>query len=78
MTDTKPKMASWQEVRFYDAYIDGDAVRVSGFSDRGGEFWSRLPLAPGGRSRVKQRHKTLAAIEEAIIAGHEPGEVAVE
>jgi hypothetical protein len=74
----KPKMADWREVRFYDPYIDGEGVRVSGFSDRGGEFWSRQPLKPAGRERVKQRHKTLAAIEQAIMGGREPGEVIVE
>lgn len=78
MTEKKPQMASWREVRLWDMWIDDMAVRVSGFSDRGGEFWSRQRLAPAGRERVKQRHKTLAAIEQAITAGQEPGEVQVE
>lgn len=73
--EARPQMLRWQAVRFYDASIDGEAVRISGFSDRGGEFWVRQPLCPTGQSRRLQREKAVAAIEAAIRSGGEPGEV---
>ncbi len=72
-----PNMTAFQELRFYDPFIDAEGIRISGFDGRGGEYFMRLPLAKSGRARREQRNDALAAIEEAIKAGLEPGEVIV-
>ena len=71
-------MTAHQQIRFYDPYTDSEGVRISGFDGKGGEFFQRLALAPSGKARRLQREKALEAIEEAIEAGLEPGEVIVE
>jgi hypothetical protein len=71
-------LISISEVRFYDPLSDSEAIRISGFSDRGGEFWIREALAPAGKSRRLQREKAMDAIAEAIAAGLEPGQVVID
>ena len=66
------------EVEYYDPVRDSLSVRFSGFSDRGGEFWVSEPRAPAGRQRRLQRERVAVAIQQAIEAGHEPGEVLIE
>lgn len=60
--------------RFWDPYLDCEAIRISGFSGRG-EFWRKLPLAPAGAKRRAQLEESLDLIEQAIEADLEPGEV---
>ncbi len=71
-------IAQWSMMRFYDPHIDAEAIRFSGISDRGGEFFIREPLAPAGKPRRLQREKALEAITQAIDQGCEPGQVIVE
>jgi hypothetical protein len=71
-------MTRHQQVRFYDPHMDAEAVRISGFDDRGDEFWMKRRLAPEGALRRIQREEALSAIAEAIEAGLEPGEVIVD
>jgi hypothetical protein len=73
-----PHMTTSQQIHFWDPGLDADAVRISGFDGRGGEFWMKLPVAQAGRARRAQMAQALAAIEEAIEAGLEPGEVVIE
>ena len=73
-----PLLTAWNEVRFYDPFIDAEGVRFSGFSDRPGEWWMRLPRAPAGKARRLQRERALDRIRDAIEAGMEPGEVVDE
>ena len=70
-----PTLTAYNEVRFYDPHIDGEAVRFSGFADAPGEWWMKLPRAPAGKPRRLQRERALDLIRDAIEAGLEPGEV---
>ena len=66
------------EVEYYNPVRDVLAVRFSGFSDRGGEFWVSQPRAPAGRQRRLQRERVAFAIQQAIESGQEPGEVVID
>lgn len=68
----------FQQLRFYDPGIDGEAIRISGFDGKGGEFFMTLELAAAGAARRKQRRDVEDAISEAIDAGLEPGEVRID
>ena len=71
-------LISVNRVVYYDARLDGEAVRLSGFDHRGGEYWISELIAPAGKSRRLQQERALSAISEAIDAGLEPGQVIVE
>jgi hypothetical protein len=68
-------MTAHQTIRFYDPSIDGEAVRISGFDGRGGEFWCKRALPVSAKARRAQKEEALELIEQAIEAGLEPGEV---
>jgi hypothetical protein len=76
-------LRTWIKFDFYDPSTGGMAVRYTGFSGHG-EYWLKLPAAPGGKSRREQRDWALTLIEEAIeewertdgAAGIPRGEVA--
>lgn len=68
-------VTAFQTLRYWDVALDGEAVRISGFDGRGGEYWTKRALPTSARARRAQREEAEALIEEAIEAGLEPGEV---
>lgn len=66
----------YSEFRFYSPLHDCEMCRVSMSDDRGAEFFAMVPSAEGKGWRAT-REKTLDAIEDAIAARKEPGEVHV-
>lgn len=68
----------YTETRFYDPFLDAEAVRISAFPDRGGEYWMRLAVPPPGKARRLQREWALAVLMDAINAGLEPGQVVTD
>lgn len=68
----------FQALHYYDPNTDAEAVRISGFDGRGGEFFMRMPLADAGHARRKQRKDAEQAITMAIDAGLQPGEVVTD
>jgi hypothetical protein len=72
-------LTTWSQLRYYDPEIDAEAVRISGFDGRGGEFWRSVPLCAAGKSRLEQRNAVLDEIENAIALAdrglRQPGEV---
>lgn len=72
------KMKHHQKLRYYDLAADEEALRISGFDGKGGEFWIRMTLPVSGAERRRKEAEALAAIAQAIAAGLEPGQVIVD
>lgn len=64
------------EYRFWSPVLGEDAVRVSMFDDRGGEFFMVVPDR-GSREYRLARFEAAEALDQAINEGLEPGEVRV-
>lgn len=69
-------MASYSEYRFWSPILDAEAVRLSLFDCRGGEFWMILS-ALDGKSYRQRRTEALEYMAEAVHLGLAPGEVLV-
>lgn len=69
-------MTTYSEFRHYSPLIDAEAVRISCWDSRGGEFWMLIPAADGRRYR-ERRNEALDAIAIAIADKLEPGQVQV-
>lgn len=69
-------MSSYRSFRFYSPDLDSEAVRLSMADGLGREYFVIVPAASGWRWR-ECRDVALDAIEGAIEAGDEPGEVRV-
>ena len=76
-TNPTPELVTWEETRYYDMIADCDMIRFTGFSGYG-SYWLAEPAASAGRSRRAQKERVLDAIEDAIKAEAEPGEVTEE
>ena len=61
--------------RYYDPFIDSEAVRVSVTVEGRGEYWVGMPLAVKAKQRRREREEAEEAISDAIARGDEPGEV---
>jgi hypothetical protein len=67
-------LRAFQTITYYDPSLDGEAVKVTGFSGHGAYTVTLLKGAEG-RERRQQKEVALDAIEDAIEAGDAPGEV---
>lgn len=69
-------MSGYRAFRFYSPDLDAEAVRLSMADGLGREFFAIVPSSIGRRWR-ECRDAALDAIEGAIDAGDQPGEVRV-
>jgi hypothetical protein len=67
-------MTGYLSFRFYSPEMDTAAVRLSMADSRGREYYAILP-GGSGKGWRERRDTALDAIEAAIEAGEEPGEV---
>lgn len=67
-----PLMTHWHERQYFSVPHDTDVARLSGFDDHSQEHWMIVEAGKGYRDR---RAEALLKIQDAIEAGHEPGEV---
>lgn len=79
-------MSGYREFKFWSPLLGGDAVRLSIADTRGGEFFAVIAVEHGTAfgadgNRVPKyrvdRDAALDAIEAAIVARREPGEVVI-
>jgi hypothetical protein len=66
----------YHEHRFWSVFLDCRAARLSVADERGGEFFTVVPLASGEKWR-ETRDRALGAIRDAMDAGMAPGEVTI-
>jgi hypothetical protein len=66
-------MHHWHERVYWSVSHDAEVSRLSGFDDHAREHWMIVEAGKGYRDR---REEALLKIQDAIEAGHEPGEVA--
>jgi hypothetical protein len=67
-------LITWNTVEFYDPATAEDAIMYLGFSGHG-TYSIKRPATLPGKSRRQQKNIALDAIEAAIDAGDEPGNV---
>lgn len=68
-------MSGYSAHRYWSPMLGCDAVRLSMVDDRGGEFFKIIPVDAPGQPYRTARDAALDAIENAIAAGAQPGEV---
>lgn len=68
-------MSFYQELRTYSPVLDTEVLRVSMTDARGAEFFMTVRDTGSAKALRDAKKRALAAIEEAITQGLEPGEV---
>ena len=68
-------MPGYREFRFYSPQLDTEAARLSMVDGQGREYFAVID-AGSGRGYRERREAALSRIEDAIMAGEPPGEVA--
>jgi hypothetical protein len=63
------------EYRYWSPVLGCEAARISGFDDRGGEFFMIIPVDEAGKKYRHARQSAAEAIGQAISLGLHPGEV---
>ena len=69
-------IAAVQTLRFYNLARDAHFARVSATDGTGAEWWAIVPWE-SPKERREGRDRALDAIEAAMLAGRDPGEVAI-
>ena len=72
-----PKLASFNQMTYYDPGLDGVAICYVGYTGQG-SYAIRAPKAPQGKKRREQKEEMLARLAAAIEAGQSPGEVSMD
>ncbi|TAL03713.1 MAG: hypothetical protein EPO08_03480 [Rhodospirillaceae bacterium] len=70
-------MSGYREFRHYSPLMGCEAARLSMVDERGGEFYCIVPVEYPARLYRERRDVALDALEAAIMARREPGEVTV-
>lgn len=67
----------YQEKRFWSVQLGTDAVRLSMFDEHGGEHFCIIRQDGTGMRNRDDRNRALERLEQAMLAGRDPGEVDV-
>ena len=71
------QMSGYSEFRHWSPLLGSEAARLSMVDARGGEFYCIVPVEYPARLYRERRDLALDAIEAAMAARREPGEVVV-
>ena len=67
----------YREFRFFSPVLGRRAARISSSDKMGGEYFAIVPMDGGSAVNKERREAALEAIDAAIRAGRDPGEVEV-